>query len=451
MSALAPCLEDRFPRCPDKHSLLLSRLGAVAGTMMACALAAPVLGQKGTAPTLAVLKPATKVCQLIGDVDFEFQAPTLNQTLSRYGLSGTDLGASFEHAGKVWFLFGDSKPASGNPTCGDSVATSTAADVSTCIPLTFLTQSDGFYSSPAVPGVDLGCFDVPLHGVSNGASMYVWFSTDCMTKSVLAHSDDDGVSYTLIDTLSDCQCGSACVNGSPPTSCADPSCHFVNVSAAIVPAAGAGDLPGSGDRVVLFGSGTYRKSDVYLAVSSLATIEDKATLRYFSGTDAASGAPTWSTSEAGAAPLFATTGENEKVSGPCVGELSVHHSAPLGSWLALYNCGNRIDGRIAPTPWGPWTTSAVVFDPVASGAYCRFIYKPNSGCDALSDSGRLADSGGVYGPYAIPRFSAATSDGGALIYFVMSTWNPYTAVLMETVLDHGPRLRRILERSNPAP
>ena len=281
--------------------------------------------------------------------------------------------------------------------------------------------------------------------------MYVWFSTNCMTTSMLARSDDDGLSYTPIHTLSDCRCGNACVNGSPPTSCANPSCHFVNVSAAIVPAASAGGLPGSGDRVVLFGSGAYRASDIYLAASSLATIEDKASLRYFSGTDAATGAPIWNTSEASAAPLFATIGENAKLSTPCVGELSVHYSTPLGSWLALYNCGNRVDGRIAPTAWGPWSSSAVVFDPVAGGGYCRFIYRATSGCDALSDPGRQADSGGVYGPYAIPRYSAATPDGGAAIYFVMSTWNPYAAVLMETVLGHGPpRVRRHLERSNRA-
>jgi hypothetical protein len=442
MSATTPPAERGQPRCNDRHSLLPKRLGAVAGAITACVLAAPAFSQESSAPTLTVVKPASKGCQLIGDLDREFMTPTLNQTFSRYGLAGTDLGASFEHAGKVWFLLGDSVPASGNPTCGDSVATSTATDASKCIPLTFLTQSDGHYRSPAVPGVDLGCFDVPLHGVSNGASMYVWFSTNCMSKSVLARSDDDGLSYTLINTLSDCGCGDACVNGQPPTSCANPSCHFVNVSAAIVPAASAGDLPGSGDRVVLFGSGAYRKSDVYLAVSSLATIEDKATLRYFSGTDAATGAPIWKTSEASAAPLFATAGENGKLSAPCVGELSVHYSAPLGNWLALYNCGNRIDGRIAATAWGPFSPHAVVFDPVADGGYCRFMYATNSGCDALSDPGRLAESGGVYGPYAIPRYSAATPDGGALIYFVMSTWNPYTPMLMETVLgqeSHRPR------------
>ena len=103
--------------------------------MAACMLAAPALSQESSAPTLTVVKPASKVCQLIGDVDRESMTPTLNQTFSRYGLAGTDLGASFEHAGKVWFLFGDSQPASGNPTCGDSVATSMAPDASTCIPL----------------------------------------------------------------------------------------------------------------------------------------------------------------------------------------------------------------------------------------------------------------------------------------------------------------------------
>lgn len=48
-----------------------------------------------------------KVCQLTGEFDRERQEPTLNRTESRFGLVGTDLGASFEHNGKIYFFFGD--------------------------------------------------------------------------------------------------------------------------------------------------------------------------------------------------------------------------------------------------------------------------------------------------------------------------------------------------------
>src|SRR5579871_359079 len=99
---------------------------------------------------------AERICQLIGDIDRASMMPTINLSYTRYMLSGTDLGASFEHQGKLYFLFGDSRPTAGNPVCGDAVATTTATDPSACIPLTFLAQVDGNYRSPAVPGVDLG-------------------------------------------------------------------------------------------------------------------------------------------------------------------------------------------------------------------------------------------------------------------------------------------------------
>jgi hypothetical protein len=48
-----------------------------------------------------------KVEQLLGEEDKQLHQPTLSQTASRYGIEGTDLGSSFEYAGRVFFLFGD--------------------------------------------------------------------------------------------------------------------------------------------------------------------------------------------------------------------------------------------------------------------------------------------------------------------------------------------------------
>src|SRR4051794_40724246 len=48
-----------------------------------------------------------KVHQLTGEQDRERGVPTLNRTESTVGMFGTDLGASFEHDGRLWFLFGD--------------------------------------------------------------------------------------------------------------------------------------------------------------------------------------------------------------------------------------------------------------------------------------------------------------------------------------------------------
>ncbi|RMG01657.1 MAG: hypothetical protein D6741_04910, partial [Planctomycetota bacterium] len=58
------------------------------------------------------LKTSRKVEQVVGDWDFETLKPTRQRTETRFNLLHTDLGASFEHKGKLWFLFGDSDPES---------------------------------------------------------------------------------------------------------------------------------------------------------------------------------------------------------------------------------------------------------------------------------------------------------------------------------------------------
>ena len=53
------------------------------------------LAQAG--PGLRYVEGSTrKVQQLIGDIDKETGKPTLSQTNARFGVEGTDLGASFE-------------------------------------------------------------------------------------------------------------------------------------------------------------------------------------------------------------------------------------------------------------------------------------------------------------------------------------------------------------------
>jgi len=44
-----------------------------------------------------------KVCQLTGELNRETGQLTISQTETNYGLSGADLGYSFEHKGKLWF------------------------------------------------------------------------------------------------------------------------------------------------------------------------------------------------------------------------------------------------------------------------------------------------------------------------------------------------------------
>jgi hypothetical protein len=65
----------------------------------------PTVAAKGPAKLSCVSGSTTKVEQLIGDLDKQLNKPTVNQTETRFGVIGTDLGNSFEHNGKVYFLF----------------------------------------------------------------------------------------------------------------------------------------------------------------------------------------------------------------------------------------------------------------------------------------------------------------------------------------------------------
>ena len=124
-----------------------------------------------------------KVCQLTGECDRERKVPTLNRTQTRFQLFGTDLGSSFEHQGRLWFLFGDTWPwPAGKPvTDSDSVASTTATEPEREILLEFV-SSGGVYRSPQLfenrTHLSTGAFEVPIAGFSVAGQMYVFHSTD---------------------------------------------------------------------------------------------------------------------------------------------------------------------------------------------------------------------------------------------------------------------------------
>src|SRR5207245_2313177 len=112
-----------------------------------------------------------KICQLTGECDRERNQLTINRTESRFGLIGTDLGSSFEHEGRIYFLFGDTLPlrphAIFRPLAGDSIAYTEDTDPEQGLTLHFVTASDGDYLSPLVtPWISRGPFEVPAAGFS---------------------------------------------------------------------------------------------------------------------------------------------------------------------------------------------------------------------------------------------------------------------------------------------
>jgi hypothetical protein len=364
-------------------------------------------------PLPRLARRAQKIVQLTGEFDREGWNGTgtpnfaFNRTESRFGIIGTDLGVSFAHQDRLYFLFGDTWRV-GHSTPNDdldAIAFSTDMNADDGLELTFLPRP------PLVPDIASGAFEVPLDGVSCNGSMYVFFSTDhrragiytLMGRSILAKSDNNGLYFTLLYEVS--------------------RYKFVNVSTAIVDAHEHG-LPGDGPQLVVFGSGRYRSSDVYLAVKPAAKLDEPGGFLFFAG---GSSQPHWSSDEDSAVPLF---GEGS------IGELSVRWNPLLGAWVCLYNADwpadrSSVGGivmRWSRSPYGPWSRGNLVFS--VNDGLGRFMHQPN--VDHTQEgfgSDRSNDLAGMYGPYQIPQY-ARRSRQGVQIYFTMSTANPYQTMLM---------------------
>src|SRR5438105_15415244 len=133
------------------------------------------LGVGHEADELAYVPGSTKrVCQLTGDVDRMSGKPTLNLTDKRFGVRATDLGSSFEHKGKLYFLFGDTW---GRPGDRDALAWTDSVDPAK-IKLQFHQDTDGKWLPLTVPGIKQGAFEIPSAGISIGGAMYVICTTD---------------------------------------------------------------------------------------------------------------------------------------------------------------------------------------------------------------------------------------------------------------------------------
>src|SRR5262249_54446457 len=134
----------------------------------------------------------------------------------------------------------------------DSIAFTTDSNPDDGLDLVFLDRPP--IISPSIPQRE---FDVLLDGVSDGQSMFVFFSTDhfqvedhdLMGRSVLTRSNDDGFTFEILYGFS--------------------SSKFINVSVErLLLEPEEAKLIGIGTPEVLciWGSGRYRSSDVYLAI-----------------------------------------------------------------------------------------------------------------------------------------------------------------------------------------
>lgn len=389
------------PVIPDPNDTVVETIGNIPTTLP---------------PDVVIVQRASKLSQLTGDYDRHLNKPTLSQAVTRYRIEGTDLGVPFEDGETTWLLFGDTwGPKSG---LHNVIGYTTDKSPEEGLKLDFVTDEIGVYQGIMIPGVSTtGAFEVPTGGVVIDDQFYIWITTD--------HSETVAMGRSVVATASRVNAKNAAFSKVYDLS----TTKFINVSPVRVKNSEWDLLPQhEGDGLLLFASGKYRESQVYLAYQPLSEIRNKNAIRYFAGIK--DGKPLWNKSEKDAQPIFWQ-------SNPQVGELSVTYNSFIDKWILLYNHGDPrgINLRTADAPWGSWSDTQVIFHPWDDNGYCHFIHTDwrVDKCDNLHNPGRENEWGGEYGPYQFGHFAIGT-DQSTTIYFTMSTWNPYDVVLMKAGL-----------------
>jgi Domain of unknown function (DUF4185) len=434
-------------------------VAAFAASLFAFVLAASGETRTPAPPpnTITLAGSSHKVCQLTGDSDHQFQPPqpTASQTVTDWGLTGTDNGYSFQWNGKLWFLFGDSPPTPlfngqankqtdppRTPTDNDSIAFTSPQWSGQCPKLSFVQDSIGAFTNPVVmtaPGqapVTLRTNEVPIAGIDVGQRMYVIFGTDNFASNPPGQppSPRGGPTRSVIAVLEDASTLQFKYLYDLSTS------NGKFVFDAIT--------PGAGGYVYFWGveggPNNYRHSPLFFARKKAANIGHRGGMEYFHGFDQR-GKPIFRGQESAAVPLFSDNPD-------CMGEHSVQWNPYVQRWVLLYNCSDDNSAhprgiwmRLAKQPWGPWTQPQTIF--AATSGLCIFIHRAVTAshpqCDNLSTPDRLGVQGGNYSPDIIAPFTtgvpaAAKTRASSTFYYTMSTWNPYQVVIMSTSIEGPP-------------
>jgi hypothetical protein len=487
VAALAACGSDA--RLPGATSSTASGSGAgsgsgAAGTGGAGAAAgasasgAAAAGGAGAGPWSGPLEVAMSdrqlVCKLINGDSLE--SPSGNQTHTRFNLRGSDLGVPLLTNDHLVLLFGDTTgykviwPFGEDPDAMARIPRSAVeADIaSLCTQLDFLVTPDvpsvaagvdpsiqrdfaGAFVTPpegasladfihqAPPGFPNipGTFEVPAGVIRDGNQAVVFYASGAeleprprMTLSFVAGWLTPGTSVApglairyLLDRLEDGPLGG----------------HFIQVA------------PLQDENwAYLFGTGDYRHSGIWLARKVVSDVDEAGGEELFDpalGTWTAASALSQSEREA-IPPLLESDGVGELSVTPVIlvpgdGEVVPH----VYAFVMVYQrelhdadgniVDNRIVARVAPTPAGPWSEPATIFDmadPAFQAAHCCGVTCP--GEQILH-----CDKAGLYGAYVLPLVKVNELRSGLLeldVPFVVSTWDPYNVVLFRTRLALSP-------------
>jgi hypothetical protein len=307
--------------------------------------------------------------------------------------------------------------------------------------------------------------------------LYVFFWTDhCLTPSALTPNPRTPLRLpapsACLETPQNSSIGRSVLAEASPLSPLDfhwqpppGGLLFTNMPSGFVYASAADPPPGTvppnplASAIPVFGVPRYRASIPYMALAPRTTFDDPQTWLFFAGYEF--GHPVWITRQkwesghnaAGewvpptGAEIFAAEPADER----CVGEHSVTWNAPLHAWLLLYTCVPWVvEARFAPEPWGPWSTPIILLSAVQDpGLNCTLIQNVNlitlTGCPSLTNEQVLASGtpwpGAFYAPFIMARYTQDATPPGpgqpkrATIYWLLSTWNPYTVVVMQSTLE----------------
>ena len=327
---------------------------------------------------------------------------------------------------------------------------------SRCLDLVINTERNNSHAavSPVVgpPSIKQGLFNVPSGGVSINGELYGFFWTDhCL----------DPKKCPKTQSLNEIGRGVLARYRQSDMKFVDPvrlPIDFVYTTA--VDTSSLSGIP-SEQRlgILVFAVPAYRKSVPYLAYAPFDTLADPTTWKFFVGRGA-NGQPTWmdyrswmlrklATPAPGRPDLFDANKE-----GRCVGEFSITWNRPLDIWLMLYNCADpdahpktaKILGRVAAAPWGPWSEPTVLLDPESDNRACQLLWKvpgKGNGCDARLDDWDKEKPGEVdgalYAPFVMERYTTRVGTTAplhkkAIVYWLLSTYNPYQVLVMKTML-----------------
>ncbi|MFT4030185.1 MAG: DUF4185 domain-containing protein [Protaetiibacter sp.] len=296
---------------------------------------------------------------------------------TQWAVNFTDLGSMFEHDGKMWFVFGDTfgerdadfTGGGGSFWRSNVMGWTTDTTPADGITIEGMVVDDIGLAKELLPSNKVDNDEmtvIPTHGFSTGDAMYLhWMSVRHWGVPSEWEVNESGLARSTDDGQSWEVLDSPRWGGES---------GFVQISPYRV-----------GDELYVWGITHGRFSGVHLARVPITQVEDAGAWRYLTGV--VDGEPQWGENPDDATIIVDDT----------VGELSVVWNDYLDRWLMSYL--DPTDGivlREGITPWGPW-----------------------------SDEFQLLGPAEVPGPYAPFMNAKYTEDGGRVIYFTLSIWDPY--------------------------